>query len=149
MDDDDPDALRSMLKYLYTGKLSVPTDNLLILGGPTMPSIDILLQVYRLACKYDLLDLKQLATEKYCATLSEKWPKGHGLLLAKALTKTFSGDLDESELLREAVLDVAVRFSEELLGDAVVFDMLYGEPLRALIWRLSRSRRVNEPLSRL
>ena len=144
MDDEDPDALRSMLKYFYTGRLSVPMDNILILGGPATPSIDVLLKVYKLACKYKLPDLKQLATEQYCEVLSEEWPKGHGMLVAKCLAETFSEDLEEPEGLRDATLDVAVRFSEELLSDEVVYDMLYGEPLRALTLRLSRGRHADK-----
>ena len=140
----DPVALRSMLKYFYTGSVSVPTDNLLILGGPEMRSIDILLKVYKLACKYDLPDLKQLATDKFCATLSHEWPKGHGLLLAKGLAATFAEDLEDPGVLRDAVLDVAVRYSEELIGDRVVFDMLYGEPMRALMLGLSHERKLGE-----
>ena len=38
--------------------------------------------------------------------------------------------------LREATIDVAVRFVGELVGDAVVFDIIQGEAARALMRRL-------------
>ncbi|KAK3718859.1 hypothetical protein LTR37_004775 [Vermiconidia calcicola] len=148
MDSDDPIALHSMLQYFYTAKLSVPLDNLLILGGPAIPSLDILLKVYKLATKYTLPDLKEQAAEQYCAVLANEWPKGHGILLAKGLIETFNEEFEEPEVLREATLEVALRFSEELLGDRVVYDMLEGEPLRALVRRLSSSVRGSEDRSR-
>lgn len=137
-----------MLQYFYTAKLSVPLDNLLILGGPAIPSLDILLKVYKLATKYTLPDLKEQAAEQYCAVLANEWPKGHGILLAKGLIETFNEEFEEPEVLREATLEVALRFSEELLGDRVVYDMLEGEPLRALVRRLSSSVRGSEDRSR-
>ena len=145
---DDPVALRSILQYFYTGKLSVPLNNLLILGGPEIPSIDILIKVYRLSFKYSLPDLRKQAMEKYCAALSDTWPRGHGVLLAKALTETFKQDLREPEALREATLKVAVTFREELLDDKTVYDLLSAEALRALVLRLSRRGGISAGSSR-
>jgi hypothetical protein len=143
MSSDDPTALSAMLKYFYLGELEVPTENLLILGGPEMPSLETLLKVYKLACKYKIPDLKAAATEQYCEVLANKWPKGHGMLLAKGLVATFAEDLEEPEVLRNAALDVAVSYGEDLFGDRVVFDLLEGEPLRALMLRLARSATVH------
>ena len=51
MGSEDPVALRSMLRFFYTGVLEVPLDHLMILGGPAAPSIEVLRKVYKLAVK--------------------------------------------------------------------------------------------------
>lgn len=135
---EDPTALRSLLLFFYTGSLAVPYDDLMILGGLAIPSIDALRKVYSLAVKYGLPDLKALAEQQYCDALANKWPKGHGMLLAKALIEIFSPKWKDAQRLREVTLVVAVRHSEELVGDVVIYDWLQGEPLRALVLRLSR-----------
>jgi hypothetical protein len=136
MDSENPTALRAMFQYFYTGELEVPLESLLLLGGAETPSIETLLEVYKLACKHGATDLKLAVEEQYCSTLAKKYPKGSGILLAKGLMATFSDGLADADSLRAAALDVAARHSQELIGDRVVFDLLEGEPLRALMMKL-------------
>ena len=144
MHNEDPDTLRTVLRYFYAGEVNVPYDNLIVLRGPEMPSIDILRKVHVLAIKCDLPELKRMAARQYRNTLAEKWPKGYGILLANALLATFGDDLTEPEAWREATLDATVVHSDELVEDPGVYDMLKGEPLRALVIRLSRKARGND-----
>jgi hypothetical protein len=148
LDGDDPEALKAMLQYLYTGVLVVPTTNVIILGGPEIPSIDILLKVHELGCKYELPQLKVQAAKQYIQVLETQWPKGHAFFLAKCLMKIFKmleGAEEEggwyangAKELMDLTLSVAVKFMNELMSDSVVYDLLAGEPLRALVMRVSR-----------
>lgn len=148
LDDDDPEALKAMLQYLYTGVLMVPTTNLTLFGGPEIPSIDILLKAYELGCKYELPQLKKEAAKQYTKVLESQRPKGYALFLEKCLVKIFKMAeaaeeeggwyKDGAKELMDVTLTVAVKFANELMSDAVVYDLLAGEPLRALVTRISR-----------
>lgn len=120
----------------------MPSEDTLTIGAPTVPSFEVLLKVYKLACKYGVPNLKEEATERYCAVLAEEWPRGYGTLLAKGLMAVFEEGVKEGEKLRDAALDVVVRYGEELLSDREIFGLLGGEALRALLLRMGR--KVNE-----
>lgn len=137
------DALRSLLAYFYTGMLDVPKYATTAINGPDIPSLAILVAIYTLAMEYQLPDLCIEAKRKFCAALSE-WPKGHGELLAKALVATVAGRL---EGLTEMVLDVAVKFAAELVEDKKVYALLEGEPLRALMLKMTHAHNRRDSLA--
>jgi hypothetical protein len=151
LDDDDPEALKSMLQYLYIGSLAVPDPNLTTPGGPgLLVTLDTLLKTFELGCKYSLPNLKAEAVKQYIALLSTKWENGHAVFLAKVLMKIFkiadaakggeewfvSGAVE----VREKTLEVAVSCAEELVSDAVALSLLDGQALRALVVRVVQGR---------
>lgn len=146
MSSEDPVAVRAMLQYLYTGTLEVPFDKILVLDGPDIPSISTLREVYRLATKYELEDLQISAVEEYCGALATPWPKGHGMLLAKALVDVFAEDLPDTKVFQDATIEAAMCNCEQLFTDTVIFDMLQGGPMRALA--LALCQKINESRSK-
>ena len=151
LDDDDPGALKSMLQYLYIGTLALPDPNFTTPGGPgVLCTLDTLLKTYELGCKYSLPDLKSEAAKQYTTLLSMRWEKGHAVFLAKVLMRIFKmADAakgqkkwfsDGAVELREATLEVAVDCKEELVEDAVAFDLLEEEALRAFVAKVVKSR---------
>lgn len=138
------DALRSLLAYFYTGKLDVPKYSTTAINGPETPSLAVLVSIYTLATEYQLPDLCIEVKRQFCATLAS-WPTGHGGLLAKALVASSADGLDE---LRELVLNVAVKFATELVEDKEVYALLEGEPLRALMLKMTRTQSRRDSAAR-
>ncbi|KAK5164110.1 uncharacterized protein LTR77_010201 [Saxophila tyrrhenica] len=133
----DPDALGSILRYLYTGLLIVPTYAETTLSGPDLASLAILLPIIELTMEYQLRDLLREAKNQYCWTTCA-WPTGHPLLLAEAFVATFK----EERLweMQQATLGCTLAFAEELVSDQDVYDLLLGagEPLKVLVVGMSK-----------
>lgn len=146
-----PSEVEAMIKLFYTGDLDKPycvdQDT-----GYLIPSLGLLRRIFLMATELGLLDLKSLATQRYCEGL-EQWPGNgvpdpHPRVLAEALAATFAADLQDAEQLRAPTLEAAVRYSKALLEDAEAYNMLAGEPLRALVMKLSERQSQHSPRPR-
>lgn len=144
MDDDDPQAVKRLLLYLYTldypeeddsdvpvtmdrshppRLFSAATEGESILGtmsdsldGATLsdPRMMNNVLVYAVAEKYDIPDLKDLAKSKFLTLATSKWP--HVDLYA-VLETIFSATPDGDMGLRQIILDICRQHVQDILKD--------------------------------
>ena len=144
MDDDDPQAVKRLLLYLYTldypeeddsdvpmttdhshppclSSAATEVDSLLgtksdSYDGPTSsdPRMMNNVLVYAVAEKYDILDLKDLAKSKFLTLATSKWPH---IELYAVLETIFSTTPDGDMGLRQIVLDICRQHAQDILRD--------------------------------
>ena len=144
MDDDDPEAVKRLLLYLYTfdypdeddSDIPVTTDRS---STPPLPSAATLeksifgtmfdsydgatrhdprmmtnVLVYAVAEKYDIPDLKDLAKHKFGTLARSKWPQDEFHAVTEAV---FSTTPDTDMGLRRIVMDICSEHFEDILRD--------------------------------
>jgi len=113
MDNDDPDAVAAMLEFLYTADYSYDISVALKPPDHTEHAMTWHLQVYALADKLQIQDLKSLAQESFEEVVKEHWDHPAFPLAIRSVYAIAPPGLGGTEL-REIVLKISTAHASEL-----------------------------------
>lgn len=112
MNDDDLEALLALLQYLYTYNYKTVSSNT---EYKVAYEMRFQVKVYAIADKYDIPELKKLATNRFELTLSKEHKGYESFMFYKVVRDVYTSTPDSDRGLRNLVLKACTKYHDDVL----------------------------------